>query len=426
MLRHFSIIIFIFSLHSMVSHAQEGPYLQMHETLDSLISLGIDSQAFPGAQVHIRYKDSVIYHQVWGYHTYDNQKPVLHSDIYDLASITKVATGLPVIMKLYGEGKLNLDAPLKNYSREFKRSNKKNLTLRSILAHQAGLVPYIVFWQNTLKKNGRYKCRTFKTAESSKFNISITDSLFLHKNYRKKMKKAIRKSDLRRGGEYVYSGLTFLLMPEILEDILDQDFVPFLYDSIYHPINAMDLAYQPLGKYAIDRIIPTEYDSVWRRQLVHGTVHDEAAAMLNGISCNAGLFGSASSLSNLFQLYLNGGKWEEEQIIPTHAVQAFTEYQYEDNRRGLGFDKPLREYDEERSYVAESASRASFGHSGFTGTMIWADPEYDLVFTFLSNRVYPSRTHRNLYRLSLRPKMHQAIYDFIKTLKERDLEESQD
>ena len=412
MLRLVCIILFI-TLSIVKVRAQVNPYERMHRTLDSLVTLGIDSQAFPGAQIHIRYKDSVIYHRVWGHHTYNNERLVQMNDIYDLASITKVSTGLPVIMKLYGEGKLNIDAPLKNYSRDFKKSDKRNLTLRSVLAHQAGLVPYIVFWQNTLRKNGRYKCRTFKTSASSKFTIPITDSLFLHKKYVKKMKKAIRKSRLKPEGEYAYSGITFLLMPEILEGIVDGDFVSYLYDSIYHQIDAHDLVYQPLNNYNLERIIPTEHDSFWRKQLVHGTVHDEAAAMLNGVSCNAGLFGSASSLSNLFQLYLNKGKWKEEQIIPAQAIQIFTDYQYEDNRRGLGFDKPLREYDQDRSYIAKSASHASYGHSGFTGTMIWADPEYDLVFTFLSNRVYPSRDHRNLYKLSLRPQLHQAVYDYI-------------
>ena len=368
--------------------AQDNYDLMSHR-LDSLVQLGIDSMAFPGAQILVRHRDSIIYHKTWGHHTYDNIRAVKKNDIYDLASVTKVSSGLPILMKLYGEGLLNLDAPLKDYYKCFKRSNKKNLTLRQVLAHQARLRPYIVFWQETKKDNGDYKRRTFKDSYSKKYPIRITDQLYMHKRYHKKMHKAIKDSELRKKKEYVYSGLAFLLMPDMIQDATGRQFEAYLKEEIFEPIGANRLTYNPTKQFGIDEIVPTEFDTLWRHQLVHGTVHDEAAAMLDGISCNAGLFGSAESLSRLFQLYINKGSWADRQIISEHAVEVFTSYQYDDNRRGLGFDKPLREYDANLAYVAESSSPSSFGHSGFTGTMVWADPEHELVYVFLSNRVYP-------------------------------------
>lgn len=387
----------------------------MSQKLDSLIELGIDSLAFPGAQILVRYKDSIVFHKSWGYHTYDKTKKVANTDLYDLASITKVSSGLPILMKLYGEGRLNIDAPLKEYYPSLKHSNKKNLSLRKVLTHQARLKPYIVFWQKAKRKNGKYKRRSFKLEQSKKYPVKITDSLFLHRKYVKKMQKEIRKSPLRSSQEYTYSGLAFLLMPEMISQLVAEPFEEYLYRHIYEPIGANRLYYNPLNNVSINEIVPTEYDSLWRKQLVHGTVHDEAAAMLGGVSCNAGLFGDAHSLSSLFQLYINSGRWNDQEIISERAVELFTSYQYEHNRRGLGFDKPLREYNANQAYVAESASKKSYGHSGFTGTMVWADPEHDLIFVLLSNRVYPTRSHRKLYSLSLRPQMHQAVYDYILT-----------
>lgn len=413
--KRFSLIILLV-LCATVGFSQEDRYDIMCQRLDSLVQVGIDSMAFPGAQILVRHRDSIIFHKTWGHHTYENDRQVEKEDIYDLASVTKVSSGLPLLMKLYGQGSLNLDAPLRDYYKCFRRSNKKNLTLRQVLAHQARLKPYIVFWQEAKKGNGDYRRRTFKTNYSKKYPIRITDSLFMHKRYHKKMHKAIKKSELRGKKEYVYSGLAFLLMPDMIEDVTGKKFESYLQDEIYQPIGADKLTYNPTKKFSVDEIVPTENDTLWRYQLVHGTVHDEAAAMLDGISCNAGLFGSAESLSRLFQLYLNKGSWDGRQIISEHAVEMFTAYQYNDNRRGLGFDKPLREYDADLAYVAESSSPSSFGHSGFTGTMVWADPEHELVYVFLSNRVYPYRSHRNLYRMSLRPALHQVVYDYVSSL----------
>ena len=288
------------------------------------------------------------------------------------------------LMKLYGEGKFDLDAPLKQYFPKFKNSNKGDLIIREILAHQAQLKPYIVYWARTLKKNGKYKVRTFKGKESKRFPIYITDDLYLHRKYKNRIYKYIKKSALEEKKEYKYSGLFFLLLPEIINNLTGEDYETYLYKNIYQSIGAERLLYRPLNKYILNEIVPTEQDTFFRRRQIQGTVHDEAAAMLGGVSCNAGLFGNTESLYKLFQLYLNNGNYNGQQIIAENAVKEFTRCQYcqTGNRRGLGFDKPPIEYVEGASYIAKDASPESFGHSGFTGTFVWADPKNNSVFIF--------------------------------------------
>ena len=405
----------------------------LRDSIAAIIRQGLDSNAYPGAQVLVAKDGHVVYHETFGYQTYDSLTPVKPTDIYDFASLTKVTTSLPALMKLYGEGKFNLDAPLKQYFPEFKNSNKADLTFRSMLAHNARLRPWIPYWRGTLKKNakypwkkswsntilndGKYRCKTFKRDSSGKYPIRITDQLWLHKDYKeKKLYKAIRKSPLNEKPGYVYSGLLFYLLPEIVSDLTKKDFESYLNEHFYHRIGAYTLSYNPTRFFPLSRIVPTEQDTFFRMQQLHGTVHDEGAAMMAGVSSNAGLFGSANDLAKLFQMYMNYGSYGGEQIIATDAVKEFTRCQYceEDNRRGLGFDKPLIEYDVNASSVAKDASPASFGHSGYTGTFAWADPEQKIVYIFFSNRVYPTRDNPKLYRLSIRPRIHQVIYDSIK------------
>ena len=383
--------------------------------IDSIVQEGLDSLAYPGAQVLVAKNGEIIFYKTYGHHTYEKLNPVKKDDLYDLASITKVTTGLPVLMQLYGENKFNLDAPLKTYFPKFKNSNKGHLIIREILAHQARLKPYIVYWAKTLKKNGKYKKRTFSIKKSDKFPVVITEELFLHKKYKKRIYKYIKKSPLEEIKEYKYSGLFFLLLPEIISELTGEGFENYLRKNIYQPIGAASLLFNPQDKFSKNKIIPTERDTFFRKRQVHGTVHDEAAAMLSGVSCNAGLFGHAKDLFKLFQMYLNKGQYNGRQIIAEKAIKEFTRCQFCDsgNRRGLGFDKPPTEHVEGGSYVAKNASPESFGHSGFTGTFAWADPSNNSILIFLSNRVYPTRDNRKLYTMNIRPKLHQAIYDIL-------------
>ena len=403
----------------------------LDEYIEAIIGEGIEAAAFPGAQVLVARKGKVVYHEAFGHLTKKQEQVVKKDAIYDLASITKISGPLPALMKLHGEGKFELDAPLKKYIKGFSFSNKAKLTFRPMLAHNAGLRPWIPYWRNTLSWNEKYpwkegwdnekindfdfRQKTFQQDSSEQYTIKVTDQLWLHHKYKKQMYRAIKKSPLNEQKEYAYSGLLFYLLPDIIENISGQNYVQYLHTQFYDKLGA-ELTYKPLEKYPLERIIPTERDTFFRMQLLHGTVHDEGAAMMDGISGNAGLFGTAEGLAKLMSLYLNEGTYGGEQLIAAKSIQEFTHCHYceEGNRRGLGFDKPLIEYDAEKSAVAEEASPASYGHSGYTGTFTWVDPKQELIFIFLSNRVYPTRANRRIYELNIRPRIHEAIYKALK------------
>lgn len=394
--------------------------LSLEAKLDSIIENGIDSMAFPGAQLYIIQKDSVLIDKAYGHHRYDKNRKVKETDLYDLASLTKVMSGLPILMKLYDKGIFELDVPASRYLPNWKKTNKQELTFREILSHQAGLEPYIVFWAKTKKDDGNFKRKTFRSKSNRRYPIRIHDKLFLHKKYKSKMWNFIKDSPLRSDRNYLYSGLSFLQMPEMISTLIQSDFEAQLYQTFYAPLGIDRLCYNPLKRFSIDEIVPTENDTFFRKRLVHGTVHDEAAAMLNGVSCNAGLFGNAKSVATLFHMYLRYGELNGKQYISFETMKTFTACQFpeNENRRGLGFDKPPLEYKDGQTYIAKSASTISFGHSGFTGTFAWADPEHDLLIVFLSNRVYPDRSQRKLYTMNIRPKIHQTLYDYLSELEE--------
>jgi len=405
------IIITIFLLSQQITLSQQT----VVEKLDSIIQNGIDSMAFPGAQLYVIHQGKTLIHKSYGFHTYSQLKKVTDNDLFDLASLTKVMSGLPILMKLYDRGLFKLDVPASSYVPDWKNTNKEDLTFRDILSHQAGLEPYIVFWEKTKKENGDYKRKTFRHKSSSRYPIRIHDTLFLHKKYRNKMWGFIKKSPVNLQRKYKYSGLSFLRMPDMIERIIKTDYETQLQQSFFIPLGIERLCYNPLDHFSLDEIIPTESDTFFRKTLVHGRVHDEAAAMLNGVSCNAGLFGNAESVAKLFHMYLKSGKLGGKRYITAETINTFTSYQFPENnnRRGLGFDKPPLKYIEGESYIAKSASTSSFGHSGFTGTFVWADPEYDLLIVFLSNRVFPYRSQRKLYTMNIRPKIHQSLYDYV-------------
>lgn len=403
----------------------------LEDSIAAIVEEGIAKGAYPGAQVLVARHGNVVYQKAFGYHTYDSVQAVKTEDLYDLASVTKISSALPALMKLHGEGQFKLDAPLEQYMPEFKGSNKGELTFRSMLAHNARLRPWIPYWQSTLRGHSRYPWKrnwdntrtndrrfrwfTFKPDSSKRFPIYVTDNLWLHRKYKSRIYKAIKKSPLNEEPGYRYSGLLFYLLPEIVAEQTGVAFTEYLNRNVYDRIGAATLGYRPLEEFAKSRIVPTEQDTFFRMQQLHGYVHDEGAAMMGGISANAGLFANANDLAKLMYLYQNNGRAAGEQLIDSASVAEFTRCQYcdEGNRRGLGFDKPMIEYDSTRSYVAASASPSSFGHSGYTGTFTWADPESGLLLVFLSNRVYPTRENRKLYELGIRPRLHEALYQAI-------------
>lgn len=404
----------------------------LEDSIQAIVEEGIRAGAFPGAQVLVAKDGDVVYHRAFGYHTYDSLQTVSTTDIYDLASVSKVTSALPALMRLHGQGKFELDAPLKRYFPQLGHSNKENLTYRSMLAHNARLRPWIPYWKGTLRGNARYpwrkgwdngrindfrfRWRTFKTDSSARFPVYVTDQLWLHRNYKKQIYKAIRKSPLNQEPGYVYSGLLFYLLPEMVEGLTGEEYERYLKETFYHPLGAYTLTYNPLRFFPRARIVPTERDTFFRMVQIHGRVHDEGAAMMGGVSSNAGLFASANDLAKLMTMYINYGAYGGAQYIAESSVREFTRCQYceEGNRRGLGFDKPLIEYDPKTSSVAEAASPESFGHSGYTGTFTWADPEAGLLYIFMSNRVYPTRDNPKIYQLNIRPRIHEVLYQAIR------------
>ncbi len=391
---------------------------KLESKIDSIANSGISAKAYPGCEIIVARKGTVIFHKCYGYHTYENKTPVTENDMYDLASVTKVSAATPALMILDSEDLFSPDEKLSNYLPEFKRSNKSELLLRDMLAHQAGLVAWIPFWKETVKKNGKFKPRTFSHEYSSRYPLTVANGLYIHKNYREKIFREIKKSPVSNEKKYLYSDLTFIIVPDIIEKLSGQKWYELVTDSIYRKIGAFDICFNPWSKYPPERIVPTEYDSLFRKQLIHGTVHDEGAAMLGGISGHAGLFATGNDLIKLMELYRMMGNYGGEQLISEDVMREYTKVQFPENknRRGLGFDKPLLDnfsLPQKDAYPTHSASPESFEHSGFTGTFVWVDPVWEVSYVFLCNRVYPTRNNNKLSEMNIRTEILQAIYDAI-------------
>lgn len=390
------------------------------QQVDSLVNVGISRKAFPGCVVQMAKDGKVIFRKAYGNHTYDaslgaEPKPVQLDDLYDMASVTKVSTSTPALMRLVDEGKFNLDGKMADYLPFLKKSNKADLVWRDVLTHQARLKAWIPFWMDTKNPDGTWKPKTFKSERSGRYPIEVTDSLFEFKNYPKVIYQQIRDSPLNEKKEYVYSDLSFIMYPLVVKRITGVNFEEYVKSTFFRPLGATTLTFNPRRFYSLDRIVPTEYDSLFRKTLIWGRVHDEGAAMLNGLSGHAGLFGSANDLMKVYDMYRRMGSYGGQQLISQKTMAEFTRYQFPElgNRRGLGFDKPSFTYS---GNAPRSATKASFGHSGFTGTFVWVDPDpaYNLTYVFLCNRVYPTRNNNTLSNLNTRTNIVEALYQATK------------
>ncbi len=390
---------------------------KLNSKVDSIARSGLDSLAYPGCQVIIARKGIVVLDRCYGFHLYDSTEAVNENDLWDLASVTKVSAATPSLMLLDDRGLFNPDKTLGYYLPWYRFSDKGDMILRDMLAHQAGLVSWIPFWKTTLREDSTFKKGIFSDRENKKFALPVTDSLYINRHYIKEIFREIR--DSKTGNkEFIYSDLTFILAAEIIESLTDTTIDRFAPANIYRPLGAFNITYNPLEKYPRERIVPTEYDSLFRKQLLRGTVHDEGAAMLGGVSGHAGLFATGNDLMKLIEMYRRGGEYGGVRILSQRVLKEYTSVQFpeNDNRRGLGFDKPMLPNDTippEEIYPCRSASPASFGHTGFTGTMVWVDPDAELSYVFLSNRVYPTRNNNKLSDLWIRGHILQAAYDAI-------------
>ena len=390
----------------------------LKQKIDSIAMSGINAGAYPGCQVLFAKDGKVFFHQCYGFQTYENRIPVEKGNLYDWASLTKVAGPLPALMKLVDENEIKISDPLSKYWPDFANSNKKNITIREVLAHQAQLPATISMWNIALNPDKTLNPQIFKDAPSDSFNVRVSQNLYMNRNFIKTMYDTIRDSRLRPQKRYEYSDLGFILFPEIISRLTGQNYEDYLKKTFYRPMGAYSITYNPYNFYPLEWILPTERDYTFRKEVVRGFVHDENAAMMGGISGNAGLFGTTNDLAKLFQMYLQKGSYGGKRYISEKTVNEFIRVQFpgNGNRRGLGFDKPnLNNTGNSLSntYPAISVSKNSFGHSGFTGTFAWADPDYGLVYIFMSNRVYPTRENQKISDLNIRSAMLQVVYNSI-------------
>ena len=384
--------------------------------LDSLATLGIKNHAFPGCQLLVAKNGKVIVNASYGYFTYDSLTPVQPNQLYDLASVTKITAALPAIMKLYEEKKIDLDVPFSNYFPPFKKTNKSEMTFRDLLTHQARLQSGIPFWLEP----GNFKnirAGMFQDQPSANFQVRVSSGMYVRNDFKDIIISDIAKSPLRTKKEFLYSDLGFCLFPFVVENLTGTDFQVYIENEFYKPLGAISTGYKPYEHFPVEQIAPTENDDTFRKEQLQGFVHDELAALLGGVSGNAGLFSTANDIAKVMQMYLQEGYYGGKQYLSPSTMKEFTKVQFPQtkNHRALGFDKPRPGiYGQKNKFPAEDASTLSYGHTGYTGIFTWVDPANQTLFVFLSNRVYPTRRSTAIYDFNIRTEMHQAIYDAIR------------
>jgi beta-N-acetylhexosaminidase len=383
--------------------------------IDVLCEDLINKGAAPGCVVLVAKDNKIVYKKAFGYHTYDKLTPTTTEDVFDLASVTKISAATLSLMKLQGEGRIDIKQPMSAYLKELKGSNKENLLLEEIYIHQAGLQAWLKFYEATLEKSNAKPLPSFqyyRNQFSSDFPIPVTASLYLKKGYDEKIYQEIIQSDLRPTKEYKYSDLGLILTTKMIKTLTAKDLDEYTRENFYAPLGLKTTGYKPWVRIALNRIPPTEEDNYYRMGRVQGYVHDMAAAMLGGVSGHAGLFSNAQDLATLYQMLLNGGTYAGKAYLKPEVIKAFTTRHVHSTRRGIGFD--MKELDTTKTQtVAASASEQTFGHTGFTGICVWADPKYNLIYIFLSNRTYPNMENNKLISGDYRVKIHQAIYDAL-------------
>ena len=398
---------------------QEVPFSDsLYYKIDSIIANAINEGAIPGCQVLIAKDAKIFFNKSYGFHTYHKEKVVKNNDVYDLASITKIISTLPILMKMVDNKKIRLNNKLGRYL-DLSNTNKKDLVLRDILAHQARLKPWIPFYKSTLEKDSLsglmlLRDTLYSRKISNDFPHQVANNIFLHHSFPDSINYQIYMSDLLEEKEYSYSDLGYYLFKEIIEKSYNKKLDKIAFDNFYAKLGMENLGYLPLERIDSSRIIPTEHDFVFRSQLLKGYVHDMGAAMQAGIGGHAGVFSNANDLAKIMQMYLQKGEYAGERYLSKNVIEEFTRCQFcnNDNRRGLGFDKPALE-GQDGGPTCECVSPMSFGHSGFTGTLAWADPETQIVYVFLSNRINPDATNKKLLEMNVRTDIMQVIFDSL-------------
>lgn len=368
--------------------------------IDDIVNEALREHATPGAVVMVVKQGTVIFNKAYGYHTYDADKPTNSTDIFDLASVTKTAATTMAAMRLYEQQKLNLSSSIGTYLPDVQNSNKSNIPVREVMLHEAGFV--------NLDFTSGVKALDHSPDSSFFYPIKVADNYFMRRDfYRDKMWPKMLKSPLPTRGQYVYSDISMYMMKEIIERQAQRPLDKFVLDEFYTPLGMRTAGFNPRRRFDRDIIVPTENDTYFRKTLLQGYVHDQGAALVDGVSGHAGLFASANDLAILNQMLLNGGTYGGVEYFKPETVDLFTKRQSNVSYRGYGFDRASG-----HGYPSKLASTETFGHTGYTGTCVWVDPKYKLVYIFLSNRVHPSVSGK-LNSLRIRPRIQDVVYSAI-------------
>lgn len=379
--------------------------------IDSIAQHGIEEGAFPGCQVLVSIKGNIVYEKSFGHHTYESDAlKVKNNDVYDIASITKIAGSTLIAMYLEHFNLFHVDKTLGKYIPELTQGTEyENIVIREMMAHQAGLKSWIPFYIKTLKE-GMLNPEVYRDTIDSLYAIPVAENIFIHKNYTQYMYDKILSNPLG-AKKYKYSDLCYYFTQKVFESILGEGQDVFLHRKIYEPMGLQNIRYTPLNYFEKDRIIPTEHDQKFRKQLIHGYVHDPGAAMLGGVGGHAGIFSNAADLASIMQLFIKNGSYAGNQFFTESIRTRFTKKQYENNRRGIGFDRPR---ENGGGTCSKLASQSSFGHSGFTGALAWADPKDEVIFIFLSNRVHPNQENWKIRDMNIRTDMQKIVYQALR------------
>ena len=381
--------------------------------IDSIASYAISEKMTPGIQLLVARKGKVIYENYFGHHTYKNINKVKFDDLYDVASLTKILATLPLLMELVDAGVIRLKSTLGELLPAYQHTNKESITVQEMLSHFAQLKPWIPFYISTLdsitqKPNAKF----YRKSKSNKFSIKVNERMYLRTDFRDSIQNRIIDSDLLEEKKYRYSDLPYYILKSILENHYDQPLDALVQQHFYKSIGANFSTFKPLEKFNKNQLVPTEKDDYFRYGTVQGYAHDMGAAMQGGFGGHAGLFSNANDVAKLMQMFLQEGVYGGKQYFSSNTFEVFNTCHYcdQENRRGIGFDKPQLE---DEGPTCGCLSATSFGHSGFTGAYAWADPEEEIVYVFLANRTYPDSDSNRLLKENIRTEIQRLIYESI-------------
>ncbi|HET9824186.1 MAG TPA: serine hydrolase, partial [Chitinophagaceae bacterium] len=383
--------------------------------VDSIVGDAIDKGAFTGCVVLAAKDGKIIYQKPYGHYQFNpSSLPMKAESIFDLASVTKITATTVSIMKLYEQGKIKLNGTLDDYLPSTRGTDKARLKISEILLHQAGLIPDVLFYKYVRDSITHLPNPAIISTQKPGFNIRVAENMYMRDDWLDTAFQLVLSSPVRQQGKYVYSDLDFILLGKVVEAVTKMPLDKYVQKIFYAPIDMKTTGFKPRERFSLDQIVPTEFDTLFRWQLLWGDVHDYSASVLGQVAGHAGLFSDAGDLFKLYQMLLNGGLYGGKRYLKPKTIQLFTAYHSSISRRGYGFDKPEKDNAARKQpYPAASVSPQTFGHTGWTGTCVWVDPKYKIIYIFLSNRVQSQIDNDKLLELSVRGKIHDEIYKIV-------------